>query len=332
MSTDCKGELIQTFQEKLLSSFGPEDVGRIIDALVIALDDYEVTKNCTALAEYNDRNEQTLKRYLACLMIDGKSKGTIGLYQMILTKMLAFLQMKATDVGPYDIRMFLAYEKSRGVANNTLDTTRACISAFYQWMTAEDIIAKNPCANIKPIKCPDKQKYPFSPVEMDSLRSCCIKKKERAILEVLASSGVRVSELTALTVEDVEFSSMKLHIKHGKGDKERTTYINEVARTHLSAYLKEAGITTGLLFPNRDGKQMSSNGLRKILKNIANRAKVENVHPHRFRRTFATGMADRGMPVQDIMRLLGHTNINTTMTYVYQSEDKVQMSYKQYIA
>lgn len=332
MSKDCRTELIQKFQETLLSEYQAVEVEHIVNALVLTMDAYDVTEKCTALVAYDDENERTLKRYLACLMIDGKSSKTIELYHFILSKMICCLQMKVTEIGAYDIRTFLAYEKSRGISNRTLETTRACISAYFQWMSAEDIIAKNPCANIKPIKYPEQQKYPFSSVEMDAMRSACKTERERAMIEILISSGVRVSEFTALEMDDIDFSTMRLYVRHGKGDKERTTYISEVARTHLSSYLRESGITGGFIFPNRTGQQMTANGLRKILKQIAKRAGVENVHPHRFRRTFATGMATRGMPVQDIMRLLGHTNINTTMEYVFLDDKKIHMSYKQFIA
>lgn len=332
MSKDCRSELVQKFQESLLLKYSSDEVAKIVDDLIIVLDGYDVSETCNALVRYDDENERVIKRYLACLLIDGKSDKTIELYQYTLLKMVNCLQMKVTDIGQYDIRMFLAYEKSRGISNSTLETTRACLSAFFQWMTAEEIIPKNPCSNIKPIKCPNKQRYPFSSVEVDSMRSACKTKRERALIEVLISSGVRVSELTALKLDDIDFARMKLYVRHGKGDKERTTYISEVARTHLSAYLKESDITSGLIFPNRTGGEMTANGLRKILKKLAQRANVENVHPHRFRRTFATGLADRGMPVQEIMRLLGHTNINTTMEYVYMNDEKVQISYKQYIA
>lgn len=332
MSKNFKTELIQKFQEQIIDVCGAAEAERITDVLTIALEEYDVTERCRALVPYDDENERILKRYLACLFIDGKSEKTIEAYKRTIIKMTECLQKNYTEMGPYDIRLFLAYEKSRGVSNTTLENTRANMSAFFQWMAIEELVDKNPCLNIKPIKCQEKERFPLSPVEMDALRSACRDTRERAMIELLVSSGVRVSELTALNVEDIDLPGLTVHVRCGKGGKGRTTYINEVARTHLAKYFKECGITTGPIFLSIKKRRLRPGGVRFILNQLAKRANVGNVHPHRFRRTFATGLADRGMQVQEIMKLLGHTNINTTMEYVSMSEERIRMSYKQYIA
>lgn len=332
MSRNYKTELIQKFQEQIIGVYGAAEAERITDVLTIALEDYEVTERCGALVPYDDENERILKRYLACLFIDGKSEKTIKAYRRTIIKMTECLQKKHVEIGPYDIRLFLAYEKSRGVSNTTLENTRANLSAFFQWLTVEELVDRNPCMNIKPIKCPDRERFPLSSVELDALRIACNGTRERAMIELLVSSGVRVSELTGLDVEDISIPDLEVHVRNGKGGKDRTTYISEVARTHLSKYVKEHGITSGPLFVNGKHNRLRPGGVRFILNRIAERAGVENVHPHRFRRTFATSLADRGMQVQEIMRLLGHTNINTTMEYVSMSDDRIRISYKQYTA
>lgn len=332
MEKDCKVDLIRAVQERILPTLGMEAAELVEAALTVELEKYNVTERCTDLVPYDDENQRILKRYLACLMIDGKSEKTIKAYRRTIIKMTECLQKKYVEIGPYDIRLFLAYEKSRGVSNATLENTRANLSAFFQWLTVEELVDKNPCMNIKPIKCPDKERFPLSSVELDALRMACKGTRERAMIELLVSSGVRVSELTGLDVEDISLPNLEVHVKNGKGGKDRTTYINEVARTHLSRYLKEHGITSGSLFLNGKGSRLNPGGVRFILNQIAKRAGVENVHPHRFRRTFATSLADRGMQVQEIMRLLGHTNINTTMEYVSMSDDRIRISYKQYTA
>ena len=332
MNRDYRMELIQSVQGKILAALGAAAAETVATVLTVELENYEIGERCTALVPYDDENERILKRYLACLMIDGKSEKTVAAYSRTIVKMTEFLRMNYTEIGTYDIRLYLAYEKNRGVSNVTLENTRANISAFFQWMTAEEVIGRNPCSAIKPIKRPSKERQPFSPVELDAMRSACQTTRERALIEVLASSGVRVSELVALDVEDVEIPSMTVHVKRGKGGKARATYINEIARTHLTKYLRETGVTEGPIFLNAAGDRLRANGVRYILNQIAKRAGVENVHPHRFRRTFATGLAERGMPVQEIMRLLGHSKIDTTMGYVSLNDEKVKAAYKQYIA
>ena len=265
-------------------------------------------------------------------MISGKSEKTIAQYKRTAEKLAQVTNKIYTDIGVYDIRLFLAEEKQRGVSNRTLENTRANLSAFFQWLLQEDHITKNPCMNISPIKYTDKVRLPFSTVEIDSLRFACRTAKERAIIETLLATGMRVSELTGLEVSDVNFSDMSVHVKNGKGAKERTVYIDDLARTHLQEYLKSRKNESSILFLNKDGTQIAPGGIRHILKQLGKRAGVDNVHPHRFRRTFATGMANRGMDIQEIRKLLGHSNINTTLEYVYTSDEKAHASYLRYSA
>lgn len=331
MSRDCRVDLIRDLDEKLQRILPGETAEKVITEVTKVLEDYEVTERTTALAIYESENEKTLKKYLACLFIDGKSEKTIQQYQRTIRKMTEALQKLYTDIGAYDIRLFLAYEKSRGISGRTLENTRANLSAFFQWLTAEEIIDRNPCFTIKPIKYKDKQRFPFSAVEIDALRSACKDVRERALVELLLSSGIRVSELTAMEVRDIDFHAMQVHVREGKGGKERVTFMSEVTRKYLASHIQKKGIT-GTLFVNKKKEPLQPGGVRFILKQIAKRAGVENVHPHRFRRTFATSLAERGMKIQEIQKLLGHSNINTTLEYVCIADEKVKASYKQYIA
>lgn len=197
-------------------------------------------------------------------------------------------------------------------------------------MAKEEHIAKNPCMNIEPIKYTDKVRLPFSTVEIDSLRFACKTTKERAMIEILLSTGIRVSELTGLRVNDVNFNNLSIHVTNGKGAKERTVYMNDLAKTHLNNYLMEQDVIGSTIFMNKKKKPLNPGGVRYILNTIAKRAGVDNVHPHRFRRTFATGLADRGMDIQEIRKILGHSNINTTLEYVYTSDEKAHASYLKY--
>ena len=206
------------------------------------------------------------------------------------------------------------------------------IAAFFQWLLKEDHIAKNPCMNIPAIKYPDKVRLPFSTVEIDKLRFACSTTRERAIVELLLATGIRVSELTGLRVDDINFANMSVHVRNGKGAKERTVYMTDLARQHLQAYLMERKTISDGLFMTKFGEPIMPGGIRDMMRNLGKRAGVDNVHPHRFRRTFATGLANRGMDIQEIKKLLGHSDINTTMKYVYTSDEKAQASYMRYSA
>ena len=156
-------------------------------------------------------------------------------------------------MGIYDIRLFLIKEMERGVSARTRENTRANLSAFFQWMTREEIISKNPMASLKPIKYADEIRKAFSSVEIDALRSACNTKKERAIIEMLLSTGVRVSELVGMKVTDIDKNNLRVHVINGKGQKERITYTTPVAIKYLILYLEDRKEKNGeMLFYNKD--------------------------------------------------------------------------------
>ena len=332
MSTDYRLSFVQDVETALAGMFAPAQISVIANTVIKAMDAYEITKRCTDLVPLDDTNEKLIKRYRACLMVDGKSEKTIYQYTRTIRKLSECIQKPFPEMGAYDVRFYLAMEQERGVSARTRENTRANLSAFFQWMTDDDIIQKNPIAKLKTIKCPEEVKLPFSEVEIDALRAACRNLKDRAIVEMLLSTGVRVSELASMEVQDVSMTDLSVHVVHGKGSKERMTYTTAVSAKHLMEYLQNRRETGTNLFYNKDHKPLAPGGIRHILNQIAKRAGVENVHPHRFRRTFATGLAKRGMEVQEIQKLLGHSDINTTMQYICVDDTRVRASYHRFIA
>ena len=329
---DYKTQLVSDVSEALVGQISQSDIRIVSDEMTIALKDYELTKRVTNLVKYDGINELILKRYKACLVIAGRSPKTIAQYERTIKKLFITLQKNYTDMTVSDLRYFLAYEKSRGISNRTIENTRVHISAFFTWLLDEELIYKNPCRTILPIKYTKEVKLPFSASEIDAIRSACKTKKERAIVEFLLASGVRVSELCALRISDINFDTLTVIVKEGKGSKQRAVYITDLASKHLIEYLKSRNVFGDYLFYNKQREQLNPGGVRHILKIIEKRAGISDCHPHRFRRTFATGLANRGMEIQEIGKLLGHSNLNTTLTYVYSSEEKIRTSYLKYIA
>lgn len=327
-----KMAVLRAVEEKLMGKLTADQISMVSDAITQALAPYDVMEGCRELVVYDDANEKLLKQYCACLFVDGKSEKTIRQYRRACRKLADAIGKPFTEMGVYDIRYYLACEKDRGVSGRSAENTRAYLSAFFQWMTREDIIPKNPCMNIKPLKYTDQVRLPFSSVEIDALRSACQTKKERALIELLLASGIRVSEAVGLSVGDIDTTQMIVHVRHGKGDKERITYLTPVAMTHITAYWTERPEKGTSAFYNNQHKPLNDGGIRFVLNSIAKRAGVENVHPHRFRRTFASGLAARGMDIQEIQKLMGHSKIDTTLEYVYTSGRKVAESYRKYIA
>ena len=329
---DYKEKFVSEVSEALVGQISQSDIGIVSDEMTIALRDYDLTKRVTDLVKYDGVNELILKRYKACLVIVGRSPKTIAQYERTIKKLFITLQKNYTDMTVSDLRYFLAYEKSRGVSNRTLENTRVHISAFFTWLLDEELINKNPCRPIAPIRFTKEVKLPFSAVEIDAIRLACKNKKERAIIEFLLASGVRVSELCSIRLSDINFDTLAVIVREGKGSKQRTVYINDLASKHLVEYLTSRNVYGDYLFYNKKKEPLNPGGVRFLLKEIENRAGINNVHPHRFRRTFATGLANRGMDIQEIGKLLGHANLNTTLTYVYSSEEKIRTSYLKYTA
>lgn len=332
MPKDYRMDFIREVEEQLTAFLDQQAVHRTSDIITKVLADYEIAERCTEIAILDDGNERILKRYAACLSIDGKSPRTIYQYGRSCRRLADAIGKPFTEMGVYDIRFFLACEKSRGLSNTSLENTRANISAFFQWMTLEDLIPKNPCLAVKTIKIKQEIRQAFNDVEIDALRSACKTKKERALIEVLLATGIRVSELSSMDVTDINFSALSVHVRHGKGGKARITYITNVAASRLCDYLNTRSEDGDALFYNKNHERLEAGGIRCVLNSIAKRAGVENVHPHRFRRTFATRLASRGMDIQEIQTLLGHSNINTTMKYVCVDSENVKASYKRFIA
>jgi len=330
MSKDYRMSFISGVETALAARFTPEQIAIISHIVIKTLSEYEITERCTDLTVRDDINEKLMKRYFACLLVDGRSKGTITTYSSYIRRLSETIRKPFTEMSSYDIRFFLAMEQERGISAKSRDTRRACFLSFFQWMADDEIIDKNPVSKLKPIKCPKVVRKPFSDVEIDALRSACKTIKQRAIVEMLLSTGVRVAELSNMEIRDVNMDTLAVHVVHGKGEKERITYMTPVAAKYLIQYLD--GRQDGFLFTNLYKEQMGTGGIRRVLKVLGERAGIDNVHPHRFRRTFATKLVKRGMEIQEVQRLLGHSDLNTTMTYVCMDDTNLQTSYKKHIA
>ena len=332
MSKDYRTEFIRTVETTLINHFDPEQVNLISNVLAKTLAEYEITDRCTSIETYDGGNERIIKQYAACLIVDGKSKNTVAQYVRTCRKLFETIGKPMTEMNAYDVRFFLAKEMERGISDQSRENQRANLSAFFQWMVNEEIIPKNPIAQIKPIKCHQEVKKAFSDIEIDALRSACKSLKERALMEFLLSTGARVSEVAEMKVQDVNVETLSVHVLHGKGNKERITYTTAVGMKHLLAYIHSRKETGDALFYSKNHEPIRTDGIRFILKNVAKRASVSNVHPHRFRRTFATNLSKRGMAVQEIQKLMGHANINTTLVYIATDDSMVQASYKKFTA
>ena len=331
MEKDYRPEVIRRVQELMLGA--PEvDAKTVTNILITVLNDYDVQKRETELIAYDNINEALLKRWAACMTVEGKQVRTIKAYVRMLKQLADIVGSPYTVMKTQDLRYYFSVRLSQGVSHRTVETERAYCSSFFKWLLAEEVIEKDPCAPIKRIKYQETEKHPFSDVEIDVLRTACKNTKHRAIIEFLLASGVRVNELHNLTLFDVDIKSKTVRVINGKGGKDRTTYINDVAAHYLEIYLREREETGSALFYGNKGEPISSNGIWRVLNDLGETASVDHVHPHRFRRTLATKLAERGMPIQEIQQILGHKNINTTRGYICMDKTQIETSYRRHIA
>lgn len=325
---DYRESILLTIKSKLASeNFNTEDLVKITNVVMSSLKDYTLMPMSTELVTSDYKTEEVLKLFTGTLLTEGKSKKTIKLYISILNRFYKEVGKPLLDVDVFDIRIWLA-SKQQTISLRTCENYRSYLSAFYQFCTREELIIKNPMNKILPIKYEDVVRLPLSDVEVDALRSACKTLRERAELELFLSSGIRASELCAMNCEDINFNTLDVIVREGKGNKQRTTYINEICRTHLQRYLSSRTDTDECLFRSRNHRRITKGSVEDDLKRLGKRAGIQNVHPHRCRRTFATNLSLKGMDTSSIQKLMGHSNINTTMGYITLNNQHVKNEYR----
>lgn len=226
----------------------------------------------------------------------------------------------------------MTMKSERNLKNSTVENMRSYLSAVFTWVANEKYINSNPCINIVPIKIKQEVKKSFSDEELNKIKDFCKDNaKNLALVNFLYSTGCRISEVCSLNIEDINFKE-KYVIVLGKGNKERKVYLTEEAIESLKVYLQSRKDNEEALFiSDSRKKRITSSGVRWILRNIGKKIEIENIHPHRFRRTLATNLLDNGMAIQDVSKLLGHANIGTTQRYYYHTDKKVEKEFRKFL-
>lgn len=307
--------------------FLPEQVKKIAGIINDRLMNYEVTEASHELAVIDTDSERMLKMFLATKKIEGCSEKTVARYAYIIRRMTDYFGIPTKDITVNALRLYLGTLEADGKSLSTIAGIRDVFSSYFTWLHNESMIPNNPVTNLGKIKREKKVKMPYTKVELEKLRLGCKTKRDRAIIEFLNSTACRVGELVKVNIEDINFQSRECKVL-GKGNKERIVYLTDVCIYHIQEYLKERTDDKPALLTGKGTDRMTEGGVRFALKTIAKRAELNcNVHPHKFRRTTATALIDKGMSIQDVAQVLGHVNVNTTMTYIYTNKDKVKASF-----
>ena len=329
-----KTELIERVMQRMAGILGDYELQELKMAMVMAMDGMVVEKECTELSTEVVDNSEYCRKYLQAMLMSGKSPGTIEQYQMHIRIMLEDIQKPIQEITDDDLMTHLARQKySRNLSNRYLNLKRAVFLSFFGWLRRRKMIRENPAELIEPIKYDTKIKKPYSDEERERLRCVCTRERDLAILDFLYSTAARVSEVVALNRQDIDFVGNEC-IVHGKGGKDRVVYLNASAAYHLKQYLSARLDANPALFVSYGTpyNRLSKEGIEALLRRLGREADVENVHPHRFRRTATTNAANRGMPLQDAREMAGHLSANTTMIYFSVDRQKVKAEHKMYLA
>ena len=279
-------------------------------------------------------NCEYMNMFLAAKKIEGCSKRTLQFYRVTIEKMLSMVEIPLQKMTTEVLRKYLAdYQNLNNCSKVTIDNIRRNLSSFFSWLEEEDYILKSPMRRIHKIKTGTIVKEIISDESMEKLRDHCKKARDLAMIDLLFSTGILVGELVNLDISDINFEAREC-VVYGKGDKERKVYFDARTKVHLQSYLKQRTDQNAALFVtlSKPYKRLKISGVEIRLRKMGRILNIERIHPHKFRRTVATRAIDRGMPIEQVQKLLGHSQIDTTMQYAMVNQDNVKNSHKKYIA
>jgi len=342
-SDQLKTEFIREIVRKCSAWASREQLASLESSMTIALNGLELSKLETALStDVETPNEWYVKQFFAVKMVKGLSEKSLKYYLQTVKAFLREVERPIPKVTANDIRYYLAVRETRDhVSKTTLGNELRNLRSFFSTLFVEEIIPKNPTARIDAVKTEKKVKKPFTEMEVEQLRAACVNrkglnKKHLAIVEFLYSTGCRVGELVLVKRSDIEGDRV---LVHGKGSKDRYVYLNPRAIMALQSYLETRHDDCQYVFvgekccdPNWIGtKPMSTSSVEAIIRTLGKRAKLDNCHPHRFRRTAATLALKRGMPIEQVSKMLGHEQISTTQIYAITEEADLYAAHKKYM-
>ena len=326
--------MIEQIISSVLQWMDGREMGELKNALYYVLSGYDISEKCTDVQRIDKSWESVLGTFLVRKRVEGRSERTLALYSLHLRRMLQNLNKPVEEITEADLFVYIEiYKRKRNVSGAYLDNIRLVFSSFFGWLNTKGYISRNPAAGLDPIKTEKRIKKPLSDTELEKLRRKCRLERDLALIEFLYSTGVRVSELVALNRQDIDFSSMDV-IVYGKGAKERETYLTAASCMHLKEYLDSRTDDNEALFVGLKSpyKRLTVSGVEEILRRLGRQTGIEKVHPHRFRRTMATNILNKGMPIEEVKEILGHVKLDTTMIYCQVNRENVRHSHRKFMS
>ena len=325
-----KEKVIKEIEQKMASILNNEQKEKLKEVLLYTFYNIEVTSIKDELVA--DTTDYA-KMFIAAKRIEGCSERTLNYYETTIKTMIDKLSKKVNSIETEDLRNYLSeYQAKNNCSKVTIDNVRRILSSFFAWLEDEDYIMKSPVRRIHKVKATQTVKETYTDEELEEMRDACIEIRDLAMVDFLASTGVRVGELVNLDRVDIDMQERSCVVL-GKGGKEREVYFDARTKIHLQNYLNSRTDNNPALFVSllRPYDRLKISGVEIRLRELGKRINIKKIHPHKFRRTMATKAIDKGMPIEQVQVLLGHRKIDTTLQYAMVNQNNVRNSHKRFI-
>ena len=327
---EMKGEIVSEVVQQMLPFLDNVGVKKLQEVLEHTLFYYEVTASA---AEREDDSDELVSAFLSAKRIEGCSEKTLKYYQTTIEAMYSTVGKSLRRVTTEDLRSYLTeYQKRKNLSRVTVDNVRRILSSLFAWLEDEDYILKSPVRRIHKVKTASNIKETYTDESLELMRDGCTELRDLAMIDMLASTGMRVGEMVLLNRDDINFADREC-VVFGKGDKERVVYFDARTKIHLQNYLESRTDNSPALFVSLKAphERLKIGGVEVRLRELGQKLGIQKVHPHKFRRTLATMAIDKGMPIEQLQRLLGHSKIDTTLQYAMVKQSNVKLAHKKYI-
>ncbi len=325
-----KDKIISDIKQNMLSYLDNSQMKKLHEVLDYAFTFYDVLKKGV---QQDNNSDKLLDSFIAAKRLEGCSEKSLKYYKTTIETMLSYVDKNVEYILTEDLRDYLIkYQNKNNSSKVTIDNIRRILSSFFSWLENEDYIVKSPVRRIHKVKTTSSIKETYSDEDLERMRDNCKEQRDLAMIDILASTGMRVGELVLLNRDDINFIEREC-IVLGKGDKERIVYFDARAKLHLENYLNSRIDDNPALFVTLRApyERMQIGGIELRLRNIGKRLQISKVHPHKFRRTLATMAIDKGMPIEQLQQLLGHKRIDTTLHYAMVKQSNVKIAHRKYI-
>ncbi|EOT44917.1 site-specific tyrosine recombinase/integron integrase [Enterococcus columbae] len=322
--------IIEEIVQKMLPYLDNAQMQKLQETLQYTLFNYEITGDIKA---EEDDTQKLVESFLYAKRIEGCSEKTIKYYSATIEAMLVTVDKGVRHIHTDDLRAYLTnYQENHGSSRVTIDNIRRILSSFFSWLEDEDYILKSPVRRIHKVKTATNIKETYTDEQLEKMRDNCTEPRDLAIIDMLASTGMRIGEMVLLNKADIKFNEREC-IVFGKGDKERVVYFDARTKIHLLNYINSRTDDNPALFVTLRAPhtRITIGGIESRLREMGRILEIEKVHPHKFRRTLATMAIDKGMPIEQLQQLLGHKRIDTTLQYAMVKQSNVKQAHRKYI-